>query len=98
MSWCDKLASTPSVGVMLDNFFIPSDALLQAFAPLFNELIDEDDGHQQFSIDKRDTFSVSFGLEEGFTYGLENSKVFVAFNHRMRCGNERFTSYFACQA
>lgn len=83
MSWCDKLASTPSVGIKLNNRFIPCDELLSAISPLLNPLVDSK-GKPLFIIDKENDFSIKFTTEDGFSYGIESSRLFVEFRHKMR--------------
>jgi len=39
---------------------------------------------RKFSIEKSDTFEVQFTTEEGFTYGIDESKISVTFNHQLR--------------
>ena len=36
MTWCDKLASTPTVGFKLSTHFAPIDILLNSWAPILD--------------------------------------------------------------
>jgi len=40
MSWCDKLASTPSVGLKFDYHFGPSSDILDVLTPILDPLVD----------------------------------------------------------
>jgi len=82
MSWCDKLASVPTVGLTLDWHFAPAAELITALSPLLNELVEGD--KQKFQVSRLDAFSVILQTDSGFQYAVEPSKVVVSFQHRMR--------------
>ena len=82
MSWYDKLASTPSLGVRLNNIFIPSGCLLSSISPELNTFIKGE--KQLFEIERQDPFSVQLITEDGFQYGIESSRVFCGYKHRLR--------------
>lgn len=82
MSWCDKLASTPSVGYGLDFHFVPAEVVLAALAPVLDKLVESK--KPTFAVEQQETFVVTFNTYEGFKYGIEPSKIHVNFNHRMR--------------
>lgn len=82
MSWCDKLASTPSVGLRFDTHYSPSSSILAALAPLLDSWIDGD--KQRFTVDKNDAFALEVSSEDGFQYGFEPSRLYVEFKHRLK--------------
>jgi hypothetical protein len=82
MSWCDKLASVPTVGLTLDWHFAPGNELLNSLSPLLDSLVDGD--KPQFQVSNPSPFSVMIQTDAGYHYALEPSKVIVSFNHRMR--------------
>jgi hypothetical protein len=82
MSWCDKLASTPSVGLKLNYHFASSGELLGALSPVFDGLVQGDT--IKFTINRQDPFAIEFTTENGFHYGIEPSRVWVDFQHRMK--------------
>jgi hypothetical protein len=82
LSWCDKLASVPGVGLQLDFHFASSGEILAAMSPILDKLIR--DNKPTFSIQKPDTFDVIFSTEDGFQYALDASRVSVSFKHQMR--------------
>jgi hypothetical protein len=82
MSWCDKLASTPSVGYGLDYHFASSEVVLSALTPILDQLVENK--KPTFAVDQQQSFLVGFNTNDGFKYGIEPSKIHVNFNHRMR--------------
>ena len=82
MSWCDKLASTPSAGFGLDWHFATSGAILEALSPVLNPLVKDD--KPQFTITRQDAFTVNLSTTDGFLYGIEPARVFIEFRHTMR--------------
>lgn len=83
MSWCDKLAATPSVGIKLDFHFGSIDAVLRALSPMLDTWVAED--RPTFSVERRDpSFSVSVNTNDGFTYAVEPSRISVVFQHTMK--------------
>ena len=40
MSWCDKLASTASVGFRLSYHFASAEAVIQALSPILDKLVE----------------------------------------------------------
>jgi hypothetical protein len=81
-TWCDKLASTPSVGFLLNANFVPGDILLQQLIPLLNRWVKAET--PQFTIDQHESFQVLVNTYDGFQYGVQPSRVFVGFQHRMK--------------
>src|SRR6267378_4324981 len=82
MSWCDKLASTPSVGLKFDHHFAPSSQILEVLKPILDPLVDGE--KVKFVINKQDPFTIELTTEDGFHYGIESSRVWIDFQHRMR--------------
>src|ERR1700723_2078018 len=82
MSWCDKLASVPTVGLTLDFHFAPGESLLASLSPVLDKLVEKNKA--AFDIEKLEAFAISVNTHDGFKYGIEPSKISIAFNHRMR--------------
>lgn len=82
MTWCNKLASTPSIGFRLDHHFTSGDSILTALSPLTDRWVDGE--KPLFSVEKRDQLSVELMTLDGFRYGADSSRIHVAFNHRMK--------------
>lgn len=82
MTWCDKLASVPTVGLMLDFHFASSDNILSALSPVLDGLVTN--RKPSFELEKLEPFAVIVNTHEGFKYSVEPSKISVGFNHRMR--------------
>jgi hypothetical protein len=82
MNWCDKLASTPTVGVKFDDHFASSSRILDSLSPFLNRLVKEE--KPTFSLTKHEAFEVSFNTDDGFEYAFDHSRVSVGFSHRMK--------------
>lgn len=82
MSWCDKLASTPSVGIWFNEHYASSARVLDSLSPVFDKLVI--DGKPKFSLNKQDTFSAEISTENGFQYGISPSQLSVGFGHRLK--------------
>jgi hypothetical protein len=83
LSWCDKLASTPSVGVKLDYHFLSSGDLLGAISPITDKMVRGDKALMK--ITKQDAFEINFdNSEEGYLYVLNASNISVSFRHYMK--------------
>lgn len=85
MSWCDKLASRPIVGLSFNKHFRPSSELLSAVAPLLDELAGR--LSDKFTLAKQDPFSVEFITESGFKYNIDPARISVEFQHRLKLVN-----------
>jgi hypothetical protein len=85
VSWCDKLASRPTVGFSFNKHFRPSSELLSAIVPVLDQLAGPIT--DKFSISKQETFSVELATESGFKYNIDPSRVAVEFQHRMQVKN-----------
>jgi hypothetical protein len=81
-SWCDKLASTPAVGIKLDKLFAPSTLFLDAMTPVTSKWVEHD--KPTFNIDLQDSFRVTIGGFDGFTYSYLPDALAVEFQHKIR--------------
>ena len=82
MNWCDKLASTPAIGLKLDHRFAPTAELLEILEPILNPLVHHD--KPQFNINRLEAYNLEFTTEDGFHYGFDSSRISVEFHHRLR--------------
>jgi hypothetical protein len=82
LTWCDKLASTPAIGFGLDSHLLPSASILAALAPVFNKWVDGE--KINFTMNKLDAFGFEITSNDGFQYGVDHSRIFIEFIHRMR--------------
>jgi hypothetical protein len=82
MSWCDKLAATPTIGLRLDPSYTPSDALLSSIRPLLNEWGQGE--KPDFTLDNLEPFSATVQLNNGFAYTVDPSRISIVFQHRMK--------------
>jgi len=89
-TWCDKLAATPAIGFKFDYHYASSAALLDALAPVLDKLVDAEKAKfalaekAKFTLNRQDSFAVEFTTEDGFHYGVDASRVWVEFQHRMK--------------
>ncbi|HEX4112904.1 MAG TPA: hypothetical protein VH020_10240 [Stellaceae bacterium] len=83
MNWCDKLASTPTVGFTLSHHFASSDGVLSALSPILNAMLDNDE-KPTFEVGIALPFGLTMTTEDGFQYNADASKISVAFVHRIR--------------
>lgn len=82
MTWCDKLASQPTIGFQLTPFYGGNETILTRIAPLLSSLgTVEKPG---FSVDVPDIHRVDIQREDGFLYSFDSSKAVVQFQHRMK--------------
>ncbi len=82
MSWCDKLASRPTVGILFNKHFRPSTTLIEKLTPVLDGLAGN--VSDKFSIAKQDTFGVALTTENGFHYTVDPTRVAVEFQHRLK--------------
>lgn len=82
MSWCDKLASTPSIGLKFDTHFAPSAEILEVLKPILDPLVKGD--RPKFTINRLEPFDLEFTTEDGFHYGVDASRLWIDFQHRLR--------------
>ena len=81
-SWCDKLASTPTVGIRMDKQYVPATTTLQALAPIVSTWVDGD--KPRFSLEQSDAFSLQLQVHDGFVYAANFESLSVEFKHRMK--------------
>lgn len=81
-SWCDKLASVPTVGLKLSPHFASSDSIIDSLSPILNRQMKDDKA--TFNVAQQATFEVQFQTDQGFHYAVEPTKCVVSFRHRMR--------------
>ena len=82
MSWCDKLASTPGIGLLLDELYTPVSTLLEPLTPLISKWSEKN--KPTFTIDAQDAFGISLSTFEGFQYAAYPDRMAVEFRHRLR--------------
>jgi hypothetical protein len=82
--WCDKLASTPGIGLTFDARLIPSASILAALAPVFEKWVLGENDKLEFTVDRLDPFSLQVTSYTGYQYGVTHSRLAVEFVHRMK--------------
>jgi len=82
LSWCDKLASTPSMGIQLTSDFLPAEQILASLNSILNEHVDEDRG--TFDVETIEPFRLIFNTDSGFRYSFDQKSAAITFNHRIR--------------
>jgi hypothetical protein len=89
VSWCDKLASRPTIGLRITPSFRPADNLLSALSPLFTAQIKPlaQGEKATFTIDKKEAFDVIFTLQEGYRYSLGPTTLAIAHVHKIELRN-----------
>ena len=86
MSWCDKLASTPTVGMQFNHHFASSGSILDALTPILDKLVDSKKAI--FSINQQDSFGLQLTTEDGFQYLINTTSISVGFVHRLKLKNQ----------
>lgn len=81
-SWCDKLASTPVMGLRFAPSFVPVDTILGALRPILDREVDGE--RLKFNIEQHEAFAVAFNTDSGFRYSVDQYTAAVTFNHRIR--------------
>ncbi len=84
VSWCDKLASTPAVGVRLDKLYAPVSVLLEPLTPIVSTWVEKDRDAPAFTVDHHDPFSCTLQTFDGYSYILGPEQLTVEFRHRLR--------------
>jgi hypothetical protein len=82
MTWCDKLASTPFVGLKFDWHYASGDMLLERFAPILEKLNVGD--QPAFGIDAKDNNTLIFTTNDGFRYSVTSNRLAVGFVPRVK--------------
>ncbi len=85
MSWCDKLASRPTVGFTFEKNFRPSAELLSSMIPVLDKLAGR--VVDKFTLTKQETFAIEFITDSGFRYTADPARVAVEFQHRLKVRN-----------
>ena len=83
-SWCDKLASTPTIGLKLNFHYSPPDEMLATLAPVIDAASKED--KVAINLNQYDLAApaVTFTTHGGFKYSLDSTKLSVGFEHILR--------------
>src|SRR3978361_5268 len=81
-SWCDKLASTPTIGIKMMPDVASGDAIIQALAPIFNKLPVGD--NMGFQVEQHSPMAVTIMTDDGFRYAVDHARISVTFNHRLK--------------
>ncbi|MGO7898906.1 hypothetical protein ACC719_15700 [Rhizobium ruizarguesonis] len=82
MTWCDKLASQPTIGFSLDPFYGGNETILTRLAPMLEQWGTVE--KPEFSVEIPDIFRVEIQRENGFHYSFDAVKAAVQFQHRMK--------------
>ena len=82
MTWCDKLDSTPTVGIKLDWYFTSGNKLLDCLSPIISDLHTDD--APAFSIEKQEAFGIVFTTNDGFQYSASSNALAISFVHRAK--------------
>ena len=84
-SWCDKLSSTPAVGLrMSSHHFVGNSIILDSLSPILDRHVDKERNQQAFAVELPNEFSVNVKTNVGFAYGVDPERVHVTFHHMMR--------------
>ena len=81
-SWCDKLASVPTVGLRLSPHFGSSNSIIDSLSPILDRQMKGD--AVTFQVTQQTSFDIQFQTDQGFHYAVETSRLAVSFRHRMR--------------
>jgi hypothetical protein len=82
MSWCDRLASTPTAGFRLEPQVSSGDSIVDSLSPIMARYVDLDS--LRFQIERHDTLGVTFNTHDGYRYSVDQSKISLEFNHRIK--------------
>jgi hypothetical protein len=83
VSWCDKLASIPTVGITLSPRYHSPASLLEAMTPILDSHVTAKSNFQpqtRFNIERQDVFELAFSVEEGFRYGFGPTSARLTFS------------------
>jgi hypothetical protein len=84
-SWCDKLASLPSVGLKFSNSFTSSAILLDKITPFLDSMATGDTNN--FTLLRNEPFSIAIDTEQGFQYTIEPGRVFITKVRKIKIKN-----------
>jgi hypothetical protein len=84
-SWCDKLASVPTIGITLTPHYQPASTLVTALTPLLDRHVKLKSSMpvQTFTLDRLDAFDLAFHLRDGFHYILSHSGITISFKNQV---------------
>lgn len=82
LSWCDKLAATPAIGLKLSPHYVAGDAIVNALTPWFDKWATPEKA--PIVVTRHESFAFAFTLEEGLQFAVEPMRTFVDFSHRIR--------------
>lgn len=82
ISWCDKLASTPGIGLTLDGAYFPSAHYQEALMPITAQWVDRD--KPAFAVEQQDSFNFAITSHDGFHYAFNPAQIYCEFRHRLR--------------
>ncbi|MER8783362.1 hypothetical protein NKH60_19305 [Mesorhizobium sp. M1006] len=85
MSWCDKLASVPSVGFIYDPHFVSGDGIIDAIAPMLDKWKVGD--KPDFTLSQPEPLKIEVQHNNGFTYSFEPTRTSIAYQHRVKFRN-----------
>jgi hypothetical protein len=71
LSWCDRLASVPTVGFLLTPYFAVHD-VVGSFSPILNPLVDRF-RNPTFTLEQPQTGGISVATKDGFLYSVDHS-------------------------
>jgi hypothetical protein len=83
LSWCDKLASTPTIGFKLNYHYSPPDEILAVLSPVMDAAVRGDKpatNLTQYDLSP----AVTFSTHDGFRYSADGFKISVGFEHVLR--------------
>lgn len=81
-SWCDKLASTATIGLRLSPYVVACETTVTAWQPIFSRLAT--DRKLNFQVEQADLLSCSIATDDGFKYTANYSNIIIAFQHKMK--------------
>jgi hypothetical protein len=86
VTWCDKLASVPLVGLLYDEpLYVSGDAIIDALSPMLSKWRTGEKA--EFNVVQTEPLKIDITHNNGFTYSVEPSKFSVAFQHRVKFRN-----------
>lgn len=82
MTWCDKMASTPAVGLQFESALLSESQIFAALAPIMNRFVRSE--KMDFSVDERAPWALAFTTNDGFKFSVDQHKIAVTFQHRVQ--------------
>jgi hypothetical protein len=81
--WCDKVGSTPLIGLALNWRYASGSELLEHFSPVVKDLVTDEDT-AAFGVDSQDAFNLVFTTNDGFQYSINSNNITIGFAHRIK--------------